>query len=289
MKVVGPNGAATFIPGPIVRDVSQLSELQMRTVLIAAAVLMALPLQAQSLADRIAAVGTGTVRMQFASREGVCGNGRGNISIRHDGDRRTAVSASENGYRTREWEDECERGPVRLAVDVRSRAVVGMRAYVGGRWRGDAELDLGEVDAVQASRWLVTVAQTADAKTATAAIFPSMLAAGNDPWRQMLDIAKNESRPREVRSSATFWVAQSAEAAATRGLQEIVDTDGDGEVRKQAVFALSQRPKDESVPALIRVARTHRDPEIRRSAIFWLGQSRDPRALQYFEDVLLSR
>jgi hypothetical protein len=43
------------------------------------------------------------------------------------------------------------------------------------------------------------------------------------------------------------------------------------------------------VPSLIRIARTNRDPEIRKSAIFWLGQSRDPRALTYFEEVLLGR
>lgn len=253
-------------------------------------VLLALPVpvlvQAQSLAARVTAVGEGTVRMTFPSRDGVCGNGRGNISVRDAGERRTAVAASENGSRAREWEDECEPGPVRLAVDVRERAVTGLRAYVGGRWRGEATADLGEVSAAEASRWLVTIAQTAEAKTAQAAVFPAVIAAAPDPWRQLLDIARDESRPRDVRTSATFWVAQSAEGAATRGLQEIVDADGDREVRKQAVFALSQRPKDESVPALIRVARTHRDAEIRRTAIFWLGQSRDPRALRYFEDVL---
>jgi HEAT repeat protein len=59
-------------------------------------------------------------------------------------------------------------------------------------------------------------------------------------------------------------------------------------VRKSAIFSLSQRPKDESVPALIRIARTHRDPELRRNAIFWLGQSRDDRAIRYFEEVLLN-
>ena len=60
-------------------------------------------------------------------------------------------------------------------------------------------------------------------------------------------------------------------------------------MREAAVFALSQRPRDESVPALIRVARTHRDPHIRKTALFWLGQSRDPRAIELFEEILISR
>ena len=43
---------------------------------------------------------------------------------------------------------------------------------------------------------------------------------------------------------------------------------------------------DEGVPALLATARTDKDAKIRRSAIFWLGQSEDPRALAYFEEVL---
>ena len=52
------------------------------------------------------------------------------------------------------------------------------------------------------------------------------------------------------------------------------------------MFALSQLPKDEGVPKLIDVARTNRNPAVRRQAMFWLGQSRDPRALEFFEEVL---
>ena len=58
------------------------------------------------------------------------------------------------------------------------------------------------------------------------------------------------------------------------------------EIRKKAVFALSPLPKDEGVPKLIEVAGTHRDAAVRRQAMFWLGQSRDPRALAFFEQVL---
>ncbi len=65
-----------------------------------------------------------------------------------------------------------------------------------------------------------------------------------------------------------------------------IDQDPDTEVRKRAVFALSQMPKDEGVPKLIEVARTHRNAEVRKQAMFWLGQSGDPRALKFFEDIL---
>ena len=37
---------------------------------------------------------------------------------------------------------------------------------------------------------------------------------------------------------------------------------------------------------LIQVARTNRNAVVRRQAIFWLGQSKDPRALSFFEEIL---
>jgi hypothetical protein len=49
---------------------------------------------------------------------------------------------------------------------------------------------------------------------------------------------------------------------------------------------MSQLPKDEGVPKLIEIARTQRNREVRKQAFFWLGQSNDPRALSFFEQVL---
>ena len=60
----------------------------------------------------------------------------------------------------------------------------------------------------------------------------------------------------------------------------------DTEVKMKAVFALTQMPKDDGVPMLIQVARAHTNPAVRKQAMFWLGQSKDPRALKFFEDVL---
>jgi hypothetical protein len=40
------------------------------------------------------------------------------------------------------------------------------------------------------------------------------------------------------------------------------------------------------VPLLIQVARTNKTPEVRRQAMFWLGQSKDPRAVEFFAEIL---
>jgi HEAT repeat protein len=69
-------------------------------------------------------------------------------------------------------------------------------------------------------------------------------------------------------------------------IKAALDQDPEVEVKKKAVFALSQLPKEEGVPLLIGLARTHRSPEVRKQAMFWLGQSGDPRALSFFEEVL---
>lgn len=88
-----------------------------------------------------------------------------------------------------------------------------------------------------------------------------------------------------VRGNALFWVAQRAGDQAVGTITQALE-DPETEIRKKAVFALSQLPKDEGVPKLIEVARSHRDPAVRKQAMFWLGQSRDPRALAFFEQVL---
>lgn len=240
---------------------------------------------AQSLAQRIASTRSGTVRFEFPAAEGVCGNGRSNISIRRgNGNSNYTTGTTSKG---REWEDECEPGPVRVAIDIARGEVTDVRSYVGGRWRGSAEVDLGAVSAREASDYLLAIAERGAAGPAKDAVVPATIAEGVVVWDRLLRIAKDTDRPRDVRNSALFWVGQAAGEAATKGLQEIVDDpNGDREVRKSAVFSLSQRPKDEAVPALIRIAESNRDPEIRRNAIFWLSQTRDPRALEYFERIL---
>lgn len=247
--------------------------------------LLAAVLPAQTIATRIGTARTGTVWMSFASARGVCGNGRGQIALKKDD--QSAFVGDLNEYK-REWNDECLPGPVRVSLDVERGTVTSLRAYVGGNWNGRAALDLGTVPTAEAIDFLLGIAERGAAKPAKQAIFPASIAEGAVVWPRLLGIAKDEARPREVRESAVFWVSQAASAAATEGLQEIVDDPlGDRELRKSAIFSLSQRPREESVPALLRVARTHKDPELRRSAIFWLGQSKDPRAIAYFEEILL--
>jgi HEAT repeat protein len=89
-----------------------------------------------------------------------------------------------------------------------------------------------------------------------------------------------------VREQAIFWVGQKAGAKALAMLKDTVVNDPEEGVKKKAVFAISQLPKDEAVPELLHVAQTNPDPAVRKDAMFWLGQTHDPRALAFFEQIL---
>jgi HEAT repeats len=106
-----------------------------------------------------------------------------------------------------------------------------------------------------------------------------------DALNEMIRMAK-EDESTHVRGQALFWLAQKAGQKAMGAITGAIENDPDTDVKKKAVFALSQMPKDEGVPKLIEVAKTNRNREVRKQAMFWLGQSNDPRALEFFEQVL---
>ena len=83
-----------------------------------------------------------------------------------------------------------------------------------------------------------------------------------------------------------FWLSQKAGQNAATAIADAIENDPETDVKKKAVFALSQLPKDQGVPKLIAVARKNRNKEVRKDAMFWLGQSNDPRALAFFEELL---
>ena len=230
----------------------------------------------QTIDRRVAAAPDGTVRLSFAARPGVCGNGH-NVNIQDS--------------RNPDWESDCDNGPVRTVLTVSGGKVTRVRSYVGGRWRaaGAGVTDLGTVSAPEAANYLLDLASRSPGGS-NEAVFAATLADSAMIWPALVRLAKNDAVPRETRRSAVFWLGQAAGSAATASLDSLVgDARGDRQIREAAVFALSQRPKDEGVPALIRVAQTDRDPDIRRKAMFWLGQSDDPRALALFENILTKR
>ncbi len=164
---------------------------------------------------------------------------------------------------------------------------------MAGRWRdgtgegaGRQITNLGHVDSREAADFLLDLAADAQFRAGEDAILPATLAADAVVWPRLLELARDRRLLNDTREQAVFWLGQEAADEATEGLAQIVDSDDDIEVRKHAVFALSQRPNGEAIPLLIMIARTHQHPEIKRQAFFWLADSEDPRAIEFFAEVL---
>jgi hypothetical protein len=101
----------------------------------------------------------------------------------------------------------------------------------------------------------------------------------------LIDTARRDESP-HTRGQALFWLSQRAGSKVAGVITRAIEDDPETEVKTRAVFALSQLPHHEGVPILIDTARKNRNPAVRKQAMFWLGQSNDPRALAFFEDVL---
>jgi hypothetical protein len=238
----------------------------------------------QGIGDRIAAARDGTVRLAYAVKDGICGDGETYIRDRSRGENNYIGEWSgKGGWRERP----CEPGPARVAITKLDGSVTRIRVYVGGDWRSDGTTttDLGTVSAPAAAKALVALAGREH--RAGQAIFAALIADSAVVWPDLLALAKNTAAPTSNRKDAVFWLSQEAGDAATKGIAELADDqDQDREVRDQAVFALSQLPSDKGIPILIRLVRSNRDPKVRRKALFWLGQSDDPRALALIEEIL---
>jgi hypothetical protein len=102
---------------------------------------------------------------------------------------------------------------------------------------------------------------------------------------ELIRVARHDASS-QVRGEAIFWLGQKAGRKASAAITDAIENDPETQVKKKAVFALSNLPNDEGVPLLIKLARTHANPVVRKQAMFWLGQSKDPRALEFFAEVL---
>src|SRR6478672_8163955 len=99
------------------------------------------------------------------------------------------------------------------------------------------------------------------------------VASGNDN----LDVRKQAIRLLGERAGKKSFEFLSATAQSA---------DGNTEVQVQAVRAISERHSEESVPILIKIARSHPNQLVRKQAIRSLGESGDPRAVEFFREVL---
>jgi HEAT repeat protein len=244
---------------------------------------MAAPLQAQSLASRVAAVEDGAVTFHYAPRPGICGDGESFV--------RTGRSSYHGSFSTNRKMEPCIFGPVQVRLRLNDGAVDHVEAWVGPLRSRDAR-DLGEVAAPEAARYLMTIAAQGTRGASAKAIFPAVLADSATIWPALLAIARDtDTRAKGTRRDAMFWLSRFASGAVAGQpnnpfAEDEEEKSADDELKSHAVFVMSQLPRDEGIPELLEIARSNRNWRVRSQAFFWLGQSGDPRAIDLFESVL---
>ena len=233
---------------------------------------------AQNLARRLAGVKNGTVRMSFAARDDICGYANGiTTRVRESG--QTRGDWNWNGNRSEDvvYDNECSEGPARVVAHFENGQLTRIHTYVGGRWRpaGADVTDVGTISVRDATDYLLSIARTQSGKAAGEAIFPLTIADSVDMAQPIYSIAKDESRPMEVRDQAIFWLSQVDDDAAVGMLDNILKSSHDERVQDKAIFGLSQHRSGKGFAILKDYAEHDTYPEAARGkAIFWLGQGK---------------
>ena len=253
------------------------------TKCVVAMIAMVTPLQAQSLASRVAAEKDGAVTFHYAARPGVCGDGESFV--------RTGRHSYHGSWSSNRLMEPCIFGPVQVRLTVEDGAVHRVETWVGPL-RSRRARDLGEVSAPEAARYLMTIAAEGTRGASAKAIFPAVLADSATVWPALFPIARGaDARSKGTRQDALFWLSRFASGAvAGRPNDPFADDEeeesADDDLKSHAVFVVSQLPREEGIPQLIEIARSNRSWRVRSKALFWLGQSGDPRAIDLFESVL---
>ena len=103
----------------------------------------------------------------------------------------------------------------------------------------------------------------------------------------LLQIARSDEAPMELRSNAIFWLGEREDGRVVDILVSLWNETDDLEIRNQLLFALPQSDTEQAVDHIISVAKDpEADNELRRQAVFWLGESAHPKAKQALLDII---
>lgn len=258
-----------------------------RSVLSAAISALLLPSLAigQGLDRRVASV-DGSVQFHFAARDGVCGNGRSFLRA-EDGGYYTSMGM--DGTR-----DECAKGPVRVVLVRDGREIVKIESFAGPLGGDPADgRDLGVVSAKEAASYLLGLSGTLDGRPARDAVLPAMLADSTVVTPQLLAIAQDPSRSRDIRRSAISWLSRRraevggvGAATVSRTLDKLVRDRSENEsIRQQALSTINALDRGEGIPSLIGFA-GESDEWLSKQAFATLARSGDPRARQFTREAI---
>lgn len=256
----------------------------------AAPLLLARAAGAQTLAARVDGAPDGRVQFNFASRPGICGNGRTYIQTGPNNYTGTFYGSMGDMLRA----EPCVPGPVRVVIDRADRMPLSVSTYVGP---ADSSLrgvtDLGRVRAQDAADYLLGLAAKVDGRAGRDAIFPATLADSANTAPELVTIAKNTALPRETRRSALSALGRSTDgmqtipASVTGPILAIAHDENDNQqVRQAALSVLGRLDHGAGIPPLIQLSQQTQSSWLARESMMALARSGDPRARQYLRTAV---
>jgi HEAT repeat protein len=261
-------------------------------VIVVVSIMPLAVLHSQSLAQRVGSATDGRVQFSFAAKPGICGNGRSYIQTSPNSYSGSWVGSFDDARRM----DPCVAGPVRVVLDRADRAVISLRTYVGPLAVEPGTRDLGVVRAQDAADYLLSLAREAEGRVGRDAILPAMLADSVNAISALLQLGRDQSRPRETRRSALSWLGQSAGAlgavpsSASDAILQIARDENDNiEVRRSALGVLSRLDHGAGIPPLIELARANLSGDrtwLSKESLAALARSGDPRARDFLREVV---
>jgi HEAT repeat protein len=249
--------------------------------------LLAPPLSAQSLADRVNGASATAVQFTYSARPGVCGNGRTYIMT---GNGNTYGNFSTNEMSRTE---PCVNGPVRVLIDRAGRDIIAVQAYVGAPPSPAVAQDIGRVSGQQAADYLLDIAAHTEGRVGRDAIFASSLADSATTTDKLVAIARNQGLSRNTRSAALSYMSWSVPAgnavpaSAANAMVTIARDETDNQqVRQQALSVLSRLEHGAGIPALIDLSKQQGRSWLAKESIAALSRSGDPRARDFLRTAL---
>ena len=206
-----------------------------------------------ALADRLAGVPDGIVRLSFPAKAGACGNGAraadATRSIVSDGVNRYSITGSRTpislepglGRGITSW---CEAGDVNVALTIEAKKVSDARTYVGGFGRADAKRgqDIGTVSPAEAVDYLLGLTSTLDKAAIDRVLLAAMLADSVNLTERFVALALDRTKPVVARERAVWFLAQLEGEDVSPALAGILrDTDAEQWLRDAAQRGIRAR------------------------------------------------
>jgi hypothetical protein len=223
------------------------------------------------------------VQFHFAPRAGVCGDGSGLLRI--DGGFWTTMYGNYNDL------TKCEPGPVRALLSKDRGEVIRIQLVAGPLKALPDVTDLGAVPTAEAARYFVELANRLEGRPARSAVLAAALADSADISEQLMAIARNPEKARELRSTALTWASRRAGAAGAERMATALnaiatDVNERQAMRSSALNALSGLEGGSGVAALIRLSDRSDDAWLAGSAADALSRSNDARVRPQLRKLL---